>query len=106
MKKINYNCRTFVNHRNQVIVRVRWNKKTCEVAFPTGLHADPLKWNPETQRPVRGSTHIIGRERNPSRLINERIDAILMFLALPLRRPFLNVHLPVSCRLQMTCGIL
>lgn len=77
MKKINYNCRTFVNHRNQVIVRVRWNKKTCEVAFPTGLHADPLKWNAETQRPVRGSTHIIGRERNPSRLINERIDAIL-----------------------------
>ena len=77
MKKINYNCRTFVNHRNQVIVRVRWNKKTCEVAFPTGLHADPLKWNVETQRPVRGSTHIIGRERNPSRLINERIDAIL-----------------------------
>ena len=77
MKKINYNCRTFVNHRNQVIVRVRWNKKNCEVAFPTGLHADPLKWNAETQRPVRGSTHIIGRERNPSRLINERIDAIL-----------------------------
>lgn len=77
MKKINYNCRTFVNHRNQVIVRVRWNKKTCEVAFPTGLHADPLKWNAETQRPMRGSTHIIGRERNPSRLINERIDAIL-----------------------------
>ena len=66
-----------MNHRNQVIVRVRWNKKTCEVAFPTGLHADPLKWNAETQRPVRGSTHIIGRERNPSRLINERIDAIL-----------------------------
>lgn len=77
MKKINYNCRTFVNHRNQVIVRVRWNKKNCEVAFPTGLHADPLKWNAETQRPVRGSTHIIGRERNPSRLINERIDVIL-----------------------------
>jgi len=77
MKKINYNCRTFVNHRNQVIVRARWNKKSCEVAFPTGLHADPLKWNTETQRPVRGSTHIIGRERNPSRLINERIDAIL-----------------------------
>lgn len=77
MKKINYNCRTFVNHRNQVIVRVRWNKKSCEVAFPTGLHADPLKWNADTQRPVRGSTHIIGRERNPSRLINERIDAIL-----------------------------
>ncbi len=52
-------------------------QEDCEVAFPTGLHADPLKWNAETQRPVRGSTHIIGRERNPSRLINERIDAIL-----------------------------
>ena len=76
MKNIKYNCRTFVNHRNQVIVRVRWNKKKFEVAFPIGLHADPLKWNVETQKPVRGSTHIIGRERNPSRIINERIDII------------------------------
>ena len=76
MKNTKYNCRTFVNHRNQVIVRVRWNKKKSEVAFPTGLHADPLKWNPETQRPMRGSTHIIGGERNPSRVINERIDIL------------------------------
>lgn len=76
MKKINYNCRTFVNHRNQVIVRVRWNKKRSEVAFPIGLHADPLKWDAESQRPVRGSTHIIGRERNPSRVINERINIV------------------------------
>ena len=45
MKETKYNCRTFVNHRNQVIVRVRWNRKKFEVAFSTGLHADPLKWN-------------------------------------------------------------
>lgn len=76
MKETKYNCRTFVNHRNQVIVRVRWNRKKFEVAFSTGLHADPLKWNAETQRPMRGSTHIIGSERNPSRIINERIDMI------------------------------
>lgn len=76
MKVTKYNCRTFVNHRNQVIVRVRWNKKKFEVAFPIGLHADPLKWNAESQRPMRGSTHIIGNERNPSRIINERIDII------------------------------
>lgn len=43
MKETKYNCRTFVNHRNQVIVRVRWNRKKFEVAFSTGLHADPLK---------------------------------------------------------------
>jgi integrase len=76
MKETKYNCRTFVNHRNQVIVRVRWNKKKFEVAFPIGLHADPLKWNVDSQRPMRGSTHIIGNERNPSRIINERIDII------------------------------
>ena len=76
MKETKFNCRTFVNHRNQVIVRVRWNKKKFEVAFPIGLHADPLKWNADSQRPMRGSTHIIGNERNPSRIINERIDII------------------------------
>ena len=77
MKNIKYNCRTFLNHRNQVIVRVRWNKKKCEVAFSIGLHGDPLKWDDESQRPVRGSTHIICHERNPSRVINDRINALL-----------------------------
>lgn len=77
MKTIQYNCRTFLNHRNQVIVRVRWNKRKYEHGFSIGLHADPLKWNTDSQRPVRGSTHIIGKERNPSRVINDRIDAYL-----------------------------
>ncbi len=77
MKNIKYNCRTFLNHCNQVIVRVRWNKEKCEVAFSIGLHGDPLKWDDESQRTVRASTHIISHERNPSRVINDRINALL-----------------------------
>ena len=77
MIEIKYNCRTFLNARNQIVVRVRWNKKKSEVGFSTGMCADPLKWNSETQRPLRGSTHIIGKEKIPSRIINNRIDEFL-----------------------------
>ena len=48
MKEIKFNCRTFLNHRNQVVVRVRWNKKRSEVGFSIGLHADPSKWNADS----------------------------------------------------------
>lgn len=77
MIEIKYNNRTFINARNQIVVRVRWNKKKSEVGFSTRMCADPLKWNSETQRPLRGSTHIIGKEKIPSRIINERIDFVL-----------------------------
>ncbi len=77
MKKISYNCRVFINNRNQVVVRVRWNKKRSEVGLSTGMYADPLKWDENTQRPKRGSTHIINAEKIPSRAINERIDEFL-----------------------------
>ena len=77
MIEIKYNNRTFINARNQIVVRVRWNKKKSEVGFSTGMCADPLKWNSETQRPLRGSTHIIGKEKIPSRIINNRIDEFL-----------------------------
>jgi hypothetical protein len=102
MKETKYNCRTFVNHRNQVIVRVRWNRKKFEVAFSTGLHADPLKWNAETQRPMRGSTHIIGRERNPSRIINERIDMIRGAID----EALLSMLSLMPCPMPMNCGTL
>ena len=36
MKETRYNCRTFVNHRNQVIVRVRWNRKKSDYDLPVG----------------------------------------------------------------------
>ena len=77
MKKISYNCRVFINNRNQVVVRVRWNKKRSEVGLSIGMYADPLKWDENTQRPKRGSTHIINAEKIPSRAINERIDEFL-----------------------------
>ena len=77
MIEIKNNNRTFINARNQIVVRVRWNKKKSEVGFSTGMCADPLKWNSETQRPLRGSTHIIGKEKIPSRIINNRIDEFL-----------------------------
>ncbi len=33
MIEIKYNNRTFINARNQIVVRVRWNKKKSEVGF-------------------------------------------------------------------------
>lgn len=71
----------FLKHRNQVIVRFRWCKKNCEVAFSAGLHAGPLKWKEETQRLARGSTHIICHERNLSRVINDRMKGIDYFFS-------------------------
>ena len=78
MIDVKFNCRTFLNHRNQVVVRARWNKKRSEVGFSIGLHADPSKWNADTQRPVRGSTHVCGQKRIPSRVINDRIEMFLL----------------------------
>ena len=59
MKEIRYNTRTFLNAKNQIVIRVRWNHKKAEVGFSVGLIVDPMKWDAETQRPIRASTHII-----------------------------------------------
>lgn len=77
MKEIRYNTRTFLNAKNQIVIRVRWNHKKSEVGFSVGLIVDPMKWDAETQRPIRASTHIIGKARIPSRDINERINDFL-----------------------------
>ena len=55
MREIRYNTRTFLNAKNQVVIRVRWNNKKSEVGFSIGMTVDPLKWDPETQRPIRAS---------------------------------------------------
>ena len=77
MKEIKYNTRTFLNAKNQIVIRVRWNNKKSEVGFSVGMMADPMKWDPETQRPMRASTHIVGNAKVPSRDINERINEFL-----------------------------
>ena len=40
MTEIKHNSRTFLNARNQIVVRVRWNKKKSEVGFSIGVSAD------------------------------------------------------------------
>lgn len=77
MKKIKFNKRTFLNAKNQIVIRVRWNNKKSEVGFSVGMTVDPMKWDPETQRPMRASTHIVGNTRITSRDINERIKEFL-----------------------------
>ena len=77
MREIRYNTRTFLDAKNQVVIRVRWNKKKSEVGFSVGMTVDPMKWDSDTQRPIRASTHIVGKDRIPSRVINERIQEFL-----------------------------
>ena len=77
MKEIKYNTRTFLNAKNQIVIRVRWNNKKSEVGFSVGMTADPVKWDAETQRPMRGSTHIVGNVKIASRVISKRINEFL-----------------------------
>ena len=59
MREIRYNTRTFLNAKNQVVIRVRWNNKKSEVGFSIGMTVDPMKWDSDTQRPIRASTHTL-----------------------------------------------
>lgn len=48
MKEIRYNTRTFLNAKNQIVIKVRWNNKKAEVGFSVGLIVDSMKWDAET----------------------------------------------------------
>ena len=60
MIKIQFNIRTLIDKRdNRVIVRVRWNQKTNEVGFTTGMYAQEDKWDFLNQKAIKGTVHVI-----------------------------------------------
>ena len=47
---ISHSCRAFLHKNGQVMIRVRWNNRKCEVGFSVGCNADLEKWDNENQR--------------------------------------------------------
>lgn len=75
MIEIHYNIRNFIKPTTQqVAVRVRWNKKTSEVTFITGVYADPAKWDIDGQKAKKSTTHIVGNKKFSAGEINERLS--------------------------------
>lgn len=74
MIKIHFNIRTLIDKRdNRVIIRVRWNQKTNEVGFTTGMYAQEEKWDFLNQKAVKGTVHIINGKKFFAYDINDRI---------------------------------
>ena len=75
MIKIQFNIRTLIDKRDsRVIVRVRWNQKTNEVGFVSGMYADETKWDFVKQKAIRGTVHEINGKKYSAYDINDRIN--------------------------------
>lgn len=76
MIQIRYSVRPFIKHNNQIAIRVRWNSKLSEVTFITGVYGDPEKWDNDTHKAKRGTTHIVRAMSFTASEINGRISEI------------------------------
>lgn len=75
MIKLNYTIRPFIKSvTQQVAIRVRWNSKTREVTFITGCYADPQKWDNDTRKAKKNTTHKVREHTWTSSEINEMIS--------------------------------
>ncbi len=75
MIKIKFNIRTLIDKRDgRVIVRVRWNQKTNEVGFTTGMYAQEDKWDVLNQQAMRNTVHVVKGKKFTASEINEQIN--------------------------------
>lgn len=75
MMKIKYNIHTFIKPgTQQVAIRVRWNNKTSETVFIPGVYANPEKWDSDSKKAKKGTTHDIGSKRFTASEINDCIS--------------------------------
>ena len=77
MMGISHSCRAFLHKNGQVMIRVRWNNRKCEVGFSVGCNADLEKWDNENQRVRYNTTHKVGGKVYVARDINNRISQFL-----------------------------
>ena len=75
MIKIKYSIWPYIKSNGQVAIRVRWNSKQYEVAFITGVYADPTKWDEDGHKAIRGTKHVV---RNMSFDYSEINDGWIM----------------------------
>ena len=77
MMEISHSCRAFLHKNGQVMIRVRWNNRKCEVGFSVGCNADLEKWDNENQRVRYNTTHKVGGKVYVAHDINNRISQFL-----------------------------
>ena len=80
MIKISYNTRIFLKPTGLVMARIRWENKKKQCYISLGIKADAEKWNAEAQRARKNTTHSVGGETMPSRVINECIEDTLEYI--------------------------
>lgn len=75
MIKLKFSIRAFIKpDTGKVAIRVRWNSKACETTFITGVYAEPEKWDDDTQKAKKGTTHHVRKMTFTASEINERIS--------------------------------
>lgn len=78
MIRITYSVRPYIRTKtSQVAVRVRWNSKTCEVSFITGVYAERSKWDDDLMKAKKGTTHHIRRMTFTAAKINSTVASFV-----------------------------
>lgn len=74
METIKFNYRFTLKPNGRVFVRVRWQKKQKELTFCLNVYAEESKWDTETQRAVRNTSHTVKDKKYTAREINKEIE--------------------------------
>lgn len=74
METIKFNYRFTLKPSGRVFVRVRWQKKQKEVTFCLNVYAEESKWDSESQRAIRNTSHQVKDKKYTAREINNEIE--------------------------------
>lgn len=80
MGHLKYNYRFSLKPNGRVIVRVRWDSAKKEVSFCIDAFAEKSKWNAETQRAIKNTSHNIKGVVYLARDINKEIERASDFI--------------------------
>lgn len=102
MIEIKYNIHTFIKpETQQVVIRVRWNRKKNETVFIPGVYADPGKWDYDGKKAKKSTTHIVGAKRFFSYEINDCISDYIQEIELAFNSYALSNVMPTPSQLKM-----
>ncbi len=74
METLKFNYRFTLKPSGRVFARVRWEQKRKELTFCLNVSAEESKWDSETQRAVRNTTHLVKDKKYTAREINKEIE--------------------------------
>lgn len=106
MIEIKYNIHTFIKPgTQQVAIRVRWNSKKSETVFIPGVYADPDKWDNDSKKAKKGTTHIVGAKRFSASEINDCISDYKQEIEIAFNTFALSNAMPTPGQLKETVNV-